>query len=229
MSGSSAIILCYHKVGPESEEGRSLNIEPSRLESHIRHFQRRGYRFVLGSNFSGEWPSKSICLTFDDAYVSALSYGRDVMLRLGVRGTYYVVSGCIGGTSSWDGEKSRPLADESTLLEAQSQGFELGNHTANHPHLAEMTSGVTQEIDACKRWLASRGIKGESFCYPYGSVNDAVVSDVRSSEYTVGMALGKRAAEPGDDLLRLPRIVVAFSNSLPMLLYKVHLRKHLLR
>ena len=229
MPSPSSLILCYHKVGPEAEEGRSLNIEPDRLESHIRFFQRRRFPFLLGRDLVNPWPTQSVCLTFDDAYISAMTYGREVMLRTGVRATYYVVSGCVGDASRWDGEKARPLADESLLRKALSEGFELGNHTASHVHLGEMVEGVDRELSECQAWLSGLGVKGESFCYPYGSLNPAAVQAVGTAGYRVGMALGKRAALPKDDLLQLPRIVVAYSHSLPMLLYKIHVRPRLMK
>lgn len=224
MLGSAAVILCYHKVGPESEEGRSLNIEPARLDSHIRFFKRRGLPFVLGRQFAPRWPGQSVCLTFDDAYVSALTHGREVMLRNEVRGVFYVVSTLVGDASRWDGDKARPLAGQDLLKTALDEGFELGNHTARHARLANIDSGVRRELEECRDWLERFGAGEGSFCYPYGSLDDAAVEEVSRAGYGVGMALGKRVALPTDNRLRLPRIVVAFSHSLPMLVYKVYVR-----
>lgn len=227
MPESSAIILCYHKVGPEREEGRFLNIEPDRLASHIRFFQRRGYPFLLGGEYAKKWPGRSVCLTFDDAYLSAMTYGRETMLRLGVRGTFYVVSSLVGIASNWDGEIARPLAPESLLVEALSQGFELGNHTHTHPHLNELEDRGRAELAACRAYLRGLGVSQESFCYPYGALDQDVAHAVGESGYSVGMALGKRPARESDGRLQLPRTVIAFSHSLPMLVYKLFVRPKL--
>jgi peptidoglycan/xylan/chitin deacetylase (PgdA/CDA1 family) len=223
-------ILCYHKVGSEAEEGRSLNIEPERLEQHIAFLKRRGLKFILAQNLAKGWSTKSVCLTFDDAYLSALTYGKEAMLRQEVRGVYYVVSSLVGETSAWDGDLARPLAGWDLLNQAAAEGFELGNHTSHHPRLAELSlDKQRQTIRECQSFLAAQGVSGSSFCYPYGSLNEDSLRALSETGYSVGMALGKRFARESDSLLKLPRIVMAFSDSLPMLYYKLYVKPALKR
>jgi peptidoglycan/xylan/chitin deacetylase (PgdA/CDA1 family) len=226
---SSATILCYHKVGPELEEGRRLNIEPKRLESHVRFFARRR-QVVLARDFAGEWPSGAICFTFDDAYLSTMTHAPALLERHGVRGTFYAVPGRVGLSSGWDGPAARPLADWGLLLDAQRRGHEIGNHTQNHPHLDLLAPDEQlREITEAQNGLQEHGIEAESFCYPYGGLNESAVAAVAAAGYPVGMALRKRAADSEEDRRALSRIVVAFSDALPMLLYRLHLRPLLRR
>lgn len=218
-------ILCYHKVGPESEEGRWLNIEPSRLETHVRFFARRGRRFVLPRELAS-WPAEpAVCFTFDDAYVSAVVQAPPIFLRHQATAAFYVVPSHVGGASDWDGEKARPLADWGELTAIVAQGFEVGNHSMTHPRMAEIDAETClREAQEARAALADRNMPPASFCYPYGSVNAAAMVAVQASGHKVGLALGKRIAEEGDDRLALPRIAVAFSDALPKLLYKMYLR-----
>ena len=78
-------ILCYHKVGPEAEEGRFLNVSPERLASHVAWLKRR-YRLVRLRDL--DLDARHAALTFDDAYVSACSHGVEALDRAGVPGTF---------------------------------------------------------------------------------------------------------------------------------------------
>jgi len=225
-----ATILCYHKVGPALEEGRSLNIEPFRLRSHVRFFARRGRTFVRACDFAAGWPSGSICFTFDDAYSSTMKNAPSIFESEGARATFYAVPVLVGSSSVWDREKARPLAAWDALRAAQSAGHEIGNHSFSHCRLGDADLETQKaEIREAHRRLVAEGLRPGSFCYPYGSLNADALEAVRGAGYSVGMALGKRSALESDDRLKLPRIVVAYSDALPMLLYKIVLKPRLKR
>lgn len=226
----SVTILCYHKVGPSSTEGRKLNIEPSRLRSHVRFFAKRNQRFVVAGDLAASFADGIVCFTFDDAYASTMVHAPQIFEEVGARATFYAVPGRVGGLSDWDGSSSRPLADWDLLLSAQSAGHEIGNHSQNHLHLAALTpEDQLSEIESAHSGLLARGIRPQSFCFPYGSFNDITLDCLKSANYSVGLALGKRLAHAEDNLLCLPRIVVAYSDALPMLLYKLTLKPKLKR
>ena len=219
------VALCYHKVGTEEAEGRRLNIHPVRLDSHIRHFQRRGYRFIRAVEADPADKNRSVCFTFDDGFVSTLENGAAVFDRHGLPMTVYIVSELVGHSSEWEGEQSRPLATWQGLVDLQSRGHEVGNHSASHPKFADLSlDDQLDQIRTCHEAMVGHGLKPESFCYPYGSLNTDSIRAVANCGYRVGMALGKRPAKPTDPRLAIPRVVVAYGDSLPMLLYKLHLK-----
>lgn len=215
-------IFCYHKVGSEAEEGRWLNIDPITLESHVRFFSRRGFRFVNPGQLE-VWPiERSVSFTFDDAYASALTHAVPIFCRYAATATFYAVASKVGLASDWDGDRARPLASLDALHEAVAAGFEVGNHTATHPRLAELSlDEATTEVVDGRTLFEDMGLPFGSLCYPYGSVNEAAV---RTAGYPVAVALGKRPARATDSRLALPRIVVAYSDALPKLLYKMKIR-----
>lgn len=220
-----ATILCYHKVGPHLEEGRKLNIEPARLDSHVRFFRRRGAPIVLARDLATDWKPNSVCFSFDDAYVSTLSHATEVLERNKVRGTFYAVTSQVGGSSVWDGDLARPLAPWETLRAAQKRGHEIGNHTLSHPHLPKLSfEEQLSEIQLGHEQLLEEGLTDHSFCYPFGSLSKESVEAVRRVGYRVGLSLRKGHATLSDDRLVLPRIVVAFSDAVPMLIYRLYLR-----
>lgn len=221
-------ILCYHKVGPSAQEGRRLNVEPATLESHVRYFCRRRRRFARAGDLESGIPSGCVCLTFDDAYVSALTHGVEILARYGVWGTFFAVPGYVGETSSWDGGDARPLAGWDSLRAAQSEGMEIGNHTLRHPDLTQLTlEEQTAEIELAEDRLIEHGLNGRSLCFPYGKFNALTLAAMDREQCKVGMALGRRSARADDDLRCLPRIVVSYSDRLPKLLYRIHVRPKL--
>jgi len=222
------VTLCYHKVGTEKAEGRRLNVDPRRLDSHVRFFQRRGYAFKRAGELLRDDPGRTVCFTFDDGFVSTLDNGVPVFARRGVPMTIYAVSDRVGGTSAWEGEQARPLADWDRLLEAQETGHEIGNHTGAHPRLGELPfDEQVAEIRRCDATLRDHGIVPGSFCYPYGSLNSESARAVGEAGYRIGMALGKRLPRANDPSEALPRLVIAFGDGLPLLLYKLYVRPHL--
>jgi peptidoglycan/xylan/chitin deacetylase (PgdA/CDA1 family) len=224
----SVTILCYHKVGPASEEGRRLNIEPSRLATHVRFFARKNRPFVLAKDLAESIQDGMVCFSFDDAYASTMHHAPLIFEEQGVRASFYAVPGRVGQDSDWDGEQSRPLADWDDLRAAQTRGHEIGNHSQNHRRLAELDPlEQLNEIQSAHRRLLDEGVSSRSFCYPYGSYDARTVEAVQKAGYPVGLALNKHLAETSDNPLTLPRIVIAYSDSLPMLLYKLILKPRL--
>ncbi|MBN9503178.1 MAG: polysaccharide deacetylase family protein [Armatimonadetes bacterium] len=222
------IVLCYHKVGTEEKEGRRLNVHPRRLDSHVRFFLRRRYAFARGRDLAGGVTGRTVCFTFDDGFVSTLENGQPVFDRHGLPMTIYAVSDRVGETSLWEDELARPLATWERLKEAEDAGHEIGNHTATHPRLGLMSfEDQLAELVRCREALAAQGFQPGSFCYPYGSLNGDSRRAVREAGYSVGMALGKRAVRPGDPIEALPRIVMAYGDGLPLLIYKLSIRPHL--
>ncbi|MBC8065440.1 MAG: polysaccharide deacetylase family protein [Chlorobia bacterium] len=221
--------LCYHKVGTEAKEGRRLNIHPDRLDSHVRFFKRRNYRFVKGSDLV-QWPEeKTVCFTFDDGFVSTIDNGVPVLERHQVPMSVYVVSGFVGKASEWEGELARPLAGWDSLRKIQELGHEVGNHTVSHLRLGDLDgSEQRKQIRECHEAMLAEGLHPVSFCYPYGSLNAESDQVLQSSDYQVGLALGKRLPQTSDSQLAIPRIVIAYGDALPLLIYRLWIRPKLL-
>lgn len=221
-------ILCYHKVGPLAQEGRRLNIEPETLETHVRYFVKKGRRFARTGDLENGIPAGAVCFTFDDAYVSTMTNAVEILSRHRVWGTFFAVPGMVGGESVWDVGEARPLAGWGALIAAQTEGMEIANHTMNHVDLTTLPMAQqAAEFEAAEDMLIQNGLGGRSICFPYGRFNSGTLAAMDREGCKVGLALGRRPAKPTDDLRCLPRIVVAYSDSLPKLLYKIHLRPKL--
>jgi hypothetical protein len=83
-----------------------------------------------------------------------------------------------------------------------------------------------RELGEAQQLIADRGIRAESACYPYGSFNSDTLSAMRTIGLSVGLKLAKVPVRD-ESPLELNRIVVAFSDAMPKLLYKMYIRPFL--
>lgn len=221
-------ILCYHKVGPEKEEGRFLNVEPLTLRKQIQFLKRLRMEFVSANTL--EKPvSRGICLTFDDAYHSMMMYGIEALTQERVTASIYVVPSLVGQESSWDPGKERPLADWPTIVGAQEAGFEIGNHTLDHKDLSLLSrEEQTLQWGTAHKILTDYGINSQTVCYPYGKTNGDSTSAIEQAGYRIGLGLSKRSMkDQGEHLGLLPRIPISFGDQPPLLFYKLFIRPRL--
>ena len=217
------VILCYHKVGPVAEEGRFLNAEPRDLASQVRFFTRRSGPLASLQQFLDGTPTAAV-FTFDDTYESTATHVPPILAATGSTATFYVVTG--KSSSDWDGDRARPLASRPQIQSLKDAGHEIGNHTHTHPHLNQIEN-FSDEIRLADRDLRDWGFDPVTFCYPYGSLNPAVVEAVRNQGYRGAVSLRKGKVTDQDDRWQLPRIVVGYSDGLAGLLYKLYIRPFL--
>ena len=129
------VVLAYHGVGAAAADDARLLIEPKLFESQVTYLQRRGYRFLTAEELLDEGPPgpRTAVLTFDDGFRNWLTAAAPLLQRLGVRATFYVCPGLLGGRH-WhlDGDEGR-LLDESEARELLDSGMELGSHSLVAP------------------------------------------------------------------------------------------------
>lgn len=217
--------MCYHQVAPLSEVGRRLNVEPATLQGHISFFRRRGFQFVRACEVPRS-KGKSVCFTFDDAYVSTLTHGLEVLIKNNVTATFYAVPALVGQSSSWDVAEAKPLAGWKQLLEAQMKGFEIGNHTQTHARLSQLSvEDQKNEWYRADEILREKGYVPKSGCYPYGDCPPASQAAVKELGYSCALAIDKW---PGSiDPMRRARLVIAYSDGVAKLLYRLYIRPYL--
>ncbi len=226
------LLLCYHKVGPVGAEGRWLNVEPQRLAAHLAHFVRRGWG-VRAASEAHRRERGTVGFHFDDAYASAVEAAPPVFARHGVPATFFVVPSQVGGSSVWDEGRAAPLAGLDALRRARDAGHEIANHTLTHPRLADLgIEAQTREIAEARESLLRLGLLdpelSPTVCYPWGGHDPATTpAALAAAGVAVGFSLAKRPARPEDPLWALPRLAVAYSDSIPKLLYKIHVRPRL--
>jgi peptidoglycan/xylan/chitin deacetylase (PgdA/CDA1 family) len=225
MIGFMRAVLCYHKVGLESAEGRWINVAPETLSKHIEFFLRRGYGVLPAERIFAAGVDRAISLTFDDAFSSMLENGMPVLERLRVPATIFAVSDRVGLSANWEGGKGESLASWDELRSAEKVGMEIGNHTATHASFADLDfEGQVAEIRRCHGKLIEEGLSPKTFCLPYGHYSADTSSAIKEAGYRIGFTVEKRQISESDDACLLPRFAMSYGDSVPGLMYKLFVR-----
>ena len=211
-----AIVLCDHALS--SNWKAELSTTAARFERQLGLLSRRGYRGVTFSAAVAAPAERVVAVTFDDAYRSVLDLARPILDRFGWPGTVFApTSGIDAGALSWDGIdrwQGTAHAHELTPMSWQelgalaASGWEIGSHTATHPHLtriddAALDEELTSSKARCEEALSQPCV---SLAYPYGDVDARVVAAAARAGYRTAASLPRQLGSR--DALDWPRIGV---------------------
>ena len=116
---------------------------------------------------------KKLSISFDAAWGTAQTNGiLDILDRYGVKTTFFLVG-------FW-AEKNPEYVQEIVA-----RGHEIGNHSATHPHMNQLSQAqIREELRKCSDLVESiTGKPTTLFRPPYGEYNDAVVRVSREEGY----------------------------------------------
>lgn len=153
----------------------------------IDQMRRRAARY-LDVDAVAIAPARGVfSLSFDDFPTSAWTEAGPVLAEHGVKATYYVCGGLVGGRNM-DRDQYR-VEHLQALHEA---GHEVGCHTWGHTSVLRMSQEALRlSLDANAAWVSERlgGYEMQTFAYPFG---DASVSAKRVLRGRFEMARGVR-------------------------------------
>jgi peptidoglycan/xylan/chitin deacetylase (PgdA/CDA1 family) len=219
---SDVLVLCYHAV---SEDWTApLSVTPESLERQLSLLRSLGYE---GARFLDAVISppatRTVVITFDDAYRNVATLAFPILARLGFPGTVFVPTSfagseqpmCWPGIDQWMGgphERELIPLDWDELRELRRNGWEVGSHTRTHPHLPEVPDDVLDdELRRSREECADMmGEPCRTLAYPYGAHDPRVVAATATAGYDAAATLSSRlqSAEP----LRWPRVGIYHSD-----------------
>jgi peptidoglycan/xylan/chitin deacetylase (PgdA/CDA1 family) len=109
-----------------------------------------------------------VSFTFDDAPASAASEGAPILERFGVRGTYYLCGGLLGGPGDLT-----PILDRRQVEALGRAGHEIGCHTYGHTDVRSI-DWPSLETSLRKNAETFSEISGgvlRTFAYPFGGIS----------------------------------------------------------
>lgn len=176
---------------------------------------RQGYDGVTLSQLLGlnaqQSSARSVAITFDDGYVSALDGAFPILEQVGWKATVFLVTDYCGGTNQWPsqprGYPAAPLLDWNAVETLASAGWEIASHTRSHPPLTQLPIEAAEEeiVSSLRRVEERTGQSCEVFSYPYGEVNQSLRQVVAQHfEAAVGTRLG--LADDQSDIYNLERV-----------------------
>lgn len=195
-------VLEYHVIGttrPSNLEG--LYVPPAELRAQMAWLARNGWHAVTLDRVLASWqwgvrlPRKPVVLSFDDGYPGDWRYALPILRAHRFAG---VLNFQIGNLAP---------KHVRALLRA---GWQLASHTFTHPDLRTVgRAQLVREVSASRRWLQDVfHVTVDTFCYPFGRYDAAVVAAVRRAGYSAGETETLGWASPADGLLTLDRIRV---------------------
>ncbi|ATL27876.1 polysaccharide deacetylase family protein [Streptomyces formicae] len=207
-----AWVAMYHSVDNVSEDPYRITVSPQRLDDQLRWLRRRGLRGVsmrdlMEACARGE-QRDLVGLTFDDGYQDFVEQALPVLRRHDCTATVFVLPGRLDGDNAWDPLGPRkPLLGADGIRHVARSGMEIASHGLTH---VDLTKADDEELrrevgDSRTRLSELTGAEVRGFCYPYGHVDERVVSAVRDAGYRYACAI-----DPGRlrGPLALPRVHV---------------------
>ena len=177
-------ILEYHTITdtPVDEDSVRYNVTPDELAAQLDYLKENGYTtitmldFIEAKNGRFTMPPKPIMLTFDDGYEDNYHNMLPLVEERGMKAVVYVIANQIGqeGYLSFD-----------QLKDMQTRGIEIGNHTADHLPLDELTHDeIVYEVSASKTYLEWSGLNTiYSLSYPNGKYNSEIIKILEQENY----------------------------------------------
>jgi peptidoglycan/xylan/chitin deacetylase (PgdA/CDA1 family) len=154
---------------------------------------------IAATGFSGivrkKIPDRMVALTFDDATASQYSIVAPLLKEYGFGATFFI---CEFPPNFADTSK---YMNWRQIRELDRMGFEIANHTQNHPAIAKLTDDkIVEQLNYIERKCDSMQIKRPvSFAYPGYSLSLPVIKILQEKGYLFSRAGGSRPYDPTTD------------------------------
>lgn len=137
---------------------------------------------------SSPMPKASARITFDDGLLEHYTIVRPLLNRYGMTGTFFVISEHVDKKKRELGAK--PMSWKQ-IKQLHDDGHIIGNHTATHPNMAELSEDeIMREYNTCDSAIFRHiGVHPNFFAYPYhahSEISDSLlyvhscITDIRS-------------------------------------------------
>jgi peptidoglycan/xylan/chitin deacetylase (PgdA/CDA1 family) len=204
-------ILLYHRV---ADDGDPLAVPPDRFREQMDFLAAANYRVVdvlgaLAFLDAGPVPSRTIGLSFDDAFADVRDHALPVLEAHGFRATVFVTTGVTGGrhTFQWYDRQPRVLGWDDVVALDRGGTLRFEAHTVTHPSLLALDEAAARaEIRECRSELEARlGRDVSAFAYPAGLFGERERRLVAEAGYAAAVSCEPGVNLPGTDRFALRR------------------------
>jgi peptidoglycan/xylan/chitin deacetylase (PgdA/CDA1 family) len=213
-------VLIYHKIDIPDRDIliRGAFTSPERFEKQMSFLKKRGFVFYTASELiehyldHGNFPPKSVGLTFDDGWKDSYTNAFPIIKKLGIKATIFLVPACIGKVSDKvvaTGEQPREHLSREDIFEMSEYGIEFGSHSVNHKHLDKISSEeIVFEVEESKKQIEALLQKPcKTFCYPAGFFTEEAKKAIEKAGYIAAFS-GEYGTRERLDLFELNRIEI---------------------
>jgi len=228
-------VLMYHRIGQTHHAWESrFCLTPVQFSRHMHHLAALGMQACSLADFLAwleqkqELPEGSFLLTFDDGFLGVYEHAVKLLQELGWPATVFLVSSLIGREDTWcktenPSGATYPLLAQKHILGMRKMGFTFQSHTRFHPDLTTLSSqDLAEELAGSRRDLeAILDEEVRSLAYPYGRLNDQVLSATRMAGYDTAFSTQPGFNRHDVDRYRIRRLDVFGTDTPAMLARKV--------
>ncbi len=203
-----AVILMYHRFGEDRYPATSIRVE--QFEEHLAYLQENNFtvlplaEVIAHFENGGALPERSVVITVDDAYRSALEVARPMLAAADMPWTLFVTTDQpdrrLGDFMTWD--DIRELDADPMVT--------IGHHSGAHHHMPDHDAATNRHDikRANDRFEAELGYVPELFAFPFGEYSDAVLAVIREFDFRAGFGQHSGVAHPNEARLELPRFAM---------------------
>ena len=209
-------VLMYHHLLKKKENtytnnGVVLNLE--NFQEQMDYLYNNKYttinlaeleQWLLGNL---ELPKKSVCLTFDDGYLSNYIYAYPILKKYHFKAAVSLITSYVKDNSVELKPKTQQFLNWQDIIKS-TDVFEYSNHTHNL-HKTENKKGylITKPLDFVKKDLMKNmELTGSHYLfYPYGHRNDDVLKLLPQIGIRMAFTVNNGSVKRGDSLLELNR------------------------
>jgi peptidoglycan/xylan/chitin deacetylase (PgdA/CDA1 family) len=212
-TGPSMAILMYHSL---DQSGSVVSVSPSAFSQQMTMLADAGLtgislkQAVAHREARGEWPLRSVVVTFDDGFANLHEHAVSALTGHGFGATVFLITGHMGKSNDWapqpPGLGRKPILSWLQAKEMADAGIEMGAHTKTHPDLRRLSDAqVMDELRGSRSEIEERLGQGvETFAYPYGFVSACATEAAARTFRASCTTILRRASD--EAMNRLPRI-----------------------
>ena len=207
-------VLMYHNTDYVFSDSQALSsITPERFENHLETFKKHGYNAVSVKDYikytEGRFtlPEKPFMITFDDGYLSNLTYALPALKKYDYKAAIFVVTGSVGVSDiafpHFNWQQARMLNDSGYV--------EIFSHTDSHQDLTTLSPAkLIFELRRSKFMIESRlGTTCDAFAAPFGKFSAEAVKYASDAGYKLMMRVGEVCGDvSADGIISLKRHTV---------------------
>ena len=167
--------LVLHKIAKKSAK----NFEDISIETFekIIDLSRNNTKTISDAFDSKNLNKKSICLTFDDGYLSDVDVVLPRLLKNKMKATFFIVPSYLDKEGHLSGEQ---------VIKLSKNGMEIGSHSFSHLDFTKIKpSSISNELSSSKKFLEDLiGKEVRSFSFPYGFTSKDSIRAVFDAGYS---------------------------------------------
>lgn len=235
-------VLMYHNLCSDPSASFGLTISSDRFETQMKYLVKEKYHFFFASEIIKikHLPKKSIVITFDDVTQNQLEFAIPILIKYGLKATFFIPFGYIGKTDLWNKSTNyspKKIMTIEQLKSLDSKFIELGLHTFLHEKLSELSNNqIQKDFLLCFEVIKNNDLKVfKSIAYPYGDYPKSenakrIFFDIlQKNAIQLGFRIGNRVNKfPIENPFEIQRIDVKGTISLLSFKWKINHGKGLL-